>query len=141
MQHPRRHEVLRCVGAEERAGGEDFVDIVSADFLPEHAFLLCSDGLSDLLTSSRLLELVLAHAESPKALVGALVDQANAAGGKDNVTAVFVMGDGFREAVKSTRSGSAPDYKEWVIKVLLSRWAVLLYGLILGAAGMLLNRR
>lgn len=142
MQHPRRNEVLRCVGVGERAAvGEDFVDIVTTDFQLDQAFLLCSDGLSDFVTSSQLLDIILAHAESPKALVGALINKANATGGKDNVTVVFVMGVRFPQAAISMKWAPGLTFKKRLVTILLSRWAILLYGLIVGGAAVFLARR
>jgi PPM family protein phosphatase len=141
MQHPRRNEVLRCVGVKERAApGEDFVDIITADFQPDQAFLLCSDGLSDLVTSSQLLDIILAHAESPKMLVGALIDKANVAGGKDNITAVVVIGGGFCQAAETMKRPPPLTYKQRLITVLYSRWAMLLYGLFAGGLAVFLMR-
>jgi PPM family protein phosphatase len=141
MQHPRRNEVLRCMGVEEiAAGGNGFVDTISTDFRPEHAFLLCSDGLSDLLTSSRLYDLILEHHDSPKSLVRALVDETNAAGGKDNVTAIFVMGNKFPEVIKSLRPRQQSAFRERAVSILLSRWALFVYGIILGITVIFLVR-
>ena len=134
MRHPRRNEVLRCVGIEERmTDEEDFVNLIRTDFQPEHAFLMCSDGLSDLVTSARILDIIHTHAESPKTIVRALVDEANEAGGTDNITAIFIMGERFSQAVESSKSNPFLSYKERITLILLSRWVTLLYGFILGA--------
>lgn len=91
MRHPRRNEVYRDVGSEPHAPDDpEFVDIHEVRFEPGDALLLCSDGLSDLVESSAILDVVKEHAGDPHAVVHGLIDAANAAGGKDNVTAVYI---------------------------------------------------
>ena len=91
MRHPRRNEVYRDVGSEPHAPDDpEFVDIHEISVDPGDALLLCSDGLSDLVESSVILRLVSEHAGYPHAVVGGLIDAANAAGGKDNITAVYI---------------------------------------------------
>jgi parallel beta-helix repeat protein len=100
MRHPRRNEVFRDVGTEEHApDDQNFIEIAIAGWDRESALVLCSDGLTDLVPSSVLLRIVEAYAGRPEAAVRALVDAANEAGGKDNVTAIVVEGSGFARAV------------------------------------------
>ena len=94
MRHPRRNEVYRDVGSEPHAPDDpEFVDLLEIPFDPGDALLLCSDGLSDLVESSAILDVVNEHAGNPHAVVHGLIDAANAAGGKDNVTVVYIEGD------------------------------------------------
>jgi serine/threonine protein phosphatase PrpC len=96
MQHPRRNEVYRDVGSEPHEPGDpDFIDIHELSFEPDSALLLCSDGLTDLVDSSSINSIVLRSAGRPPHVVKALIDAANAAGGKDNVTVVYVEGERF----------------------------------------------
>ena len=91
MRHPRRNEVYRDVGSEPHAPDDpEFVELHEINFDPGDALLLCSDGLSDLVESSAILRTVDAHEGNPHAVVRGLIDAANTAGGKDNVTAVYV---------------------------------------------------
>ncbi len=53
-------------------------------------FLLCSDGLVDEITDEAIAEILLAHPDHPDAAAQALVDAANEAGGRDNITVVVV---------------------------------------------------
>jgi hypothetical protein len=64
-------------------------------FEPDAALLLCSDGLTDLVDSSSINEIVWRSAGRPQEVVRSLIEAANAAGGKDNVTAVYVEGARF----------------------------------------------
>jgi serine/threonine protein phosphatase PrpC len=111
MRHPRRNEIFRDVGSEAHEPDEEgWIEIVEVPFDPASALLLCSDGLSDMIPAREILAAVEANAASPEAAVRALVQRANAAGGKDNVSAVLVAGDRFAEAVARRRAqaGKAP---------------------------------
>jgi serine/threonine protein phosphatase PrpC len=100
MQHPRRNEVYRDVGSEPHEPGDaDFIDVHELPFEPDAAFLLCSDGLTDLVDSASINEIVARWAGRPHQIVKALIDAANAAGGKDNVTVVYVEGERFAPLV------------------------------------------
>jgi len=91
MRHPRRNEITRDVGsAPRRPEDPDFVEVGSHPFPPGRALLLCSDGLSDLVTPEEILSVVSRSPEDPGAVVRGLIEAANAAGGTDNVTAVYV---------------------------------------------------
>ncbi len=96
MRHPRRNEVYRDVGSEPHDPSDgDFIDVDHTPFEPDAAMLLCSDGLTDLVDSSSIGRTLRQFAGDPDAVVRALIDSANAAGGKDNVTAVYVEGERF----------------------------------------------
>jgi serine/threonine protein phosphatase PrpC len=98
MRHPRRNEVYRDVGSERHGlGDRDFIDIARIPFESDAALLLCSDGLTDCVTSSTINEIIEGHAGEPETIVRLLIDAANRAGGKDNVTAVYVEGARFVE--------------------------------------------
>jgi hypothetical protein len=107
MRHPRRNEVYRDVGSEPHEPGDpDFIDITELQFEPGAALLLCSDGLTDLVPASTIGRLVRQFAGHPDRVVGALVDAAKNAGGKDNVTVVYVEGDEFKARAGQPSSGS-----------------------------------
>src|ERR1700676_5447835 len=96
MQHPRRHEVFRDVGSRRRDPDDaEFVEMKEFLFKPDAAILLCSDGLSDLVTAAEIREIVESSDGDPEKVSRDLVDAANQAGGKDNITAVFVAGSEF----------------------------------------------
>jgi hypothetical protein len=89
--------------APHEPGDEDFIELVACGFEDDAAILLCSDGLSDMLTAIEIQRIVRLHAGDPGAVVEALVTAANAAGGKDNVTVVYA------EGLKFPRSRAAVD--------------------------------
>ena len=54
MRHPRRNEVFRDVGSTYRDKDEqEFVDVIEEPLERDSAILVCSDGLSDMLTAVR----------------------------------------------------------------------------------------
>jgi serine/threonine protein phosphatase PrpC len=96
MRHPRRNEVYRDVGSEHHDPHDsEFIDIEEIPFETDAALLLCSDGLSDLVDSATIADIVSQYAGEPEAVVRTLIETANAAGGKDNVTVVYVEGERF----------------------------------------------
>jgi len=83
--HPMRNVLTRSVGVEaDVAVTRTEVPIQNGDKI-----LLCSDGLSDLITPMQLLDTVLAHDDIDELAMG-LIDAANAAGGHDNISVVVV---------------------------------------------------
>jgi len=109
MRHPRRNEVFRDVGSAFRdKDDEEFVEVVEAPFTPDSAILLCTDGLTDLVPAAAIERVVRRHAGRPQLVAETLVDAANEAGGKDNVTVVYAEAPGFSSAARR-RSSSPPD--------------------------------
>jgi len=90
MRHPRRNEINKALGFEEDISmPEDFIETGESPFLPGDLLLLCSDGLTDMIGSAAILQ-VLTAKKSLTAKAKALVDAANEAGGNDNITAVLI---------------------------------------------------
>jgi hypothetical protein len=117
MRHPRRNELFRDVGgALHDKDEDDFVEVVEAEWTPEHALLLCTDGLTDMVPSATIEQLVVRHAGRPQQVADALVDAANDAGGHDNVTVVYAEGAAFatwaRQREASTGGAAAQDRDE-----------------------------
>ena len=138
MQHPRRNEVFRDVGSRGHIAGDDtFIQIRRCSLKPDAAFLICSDGLTDQLTSAQVREIVQRYDGDPAGVAAELVRAANAAGGKDNTTALLVAGPRFRgrgdsataELPGAVSCAAAP----WrtLGRLLTGRMAFLLYGLLL----------
>jgi serine/threonine protein phosphatase PrpC len=104
MAHPRRNEVFRDVGSCSRSADEgEFIEVRHCELPNDAAMLLCSDGLSDHLTSRRIREITERYAGDAAQTARNLVDAANQAGGRDNITAVFVAGPAFRGRSAATR--------------------------------------
>lgn len=81
--HPQRALLLKSLSGD--AGTAP--DLKLRDALPGDRYLLCSDGLSGVVADERIAH-VLATAATPDAAVGALIGEANATGGPDNVSCV-----------------------------------------------------
>ena len=87
--HPQRSIITRALGPEP----EVEVDIQAVPAEPGDIFLLCSDGLTTMLNDERIRELA-NGATSLEAAVKTLVDEANRAGGRDNITvSIFQVED------------------------------------------------
>src|SRR5439155_387921 len=73
MRHPRHNEVFRDVGSRLRGPHEEeFIEIKTVRFRPDAALLICSDGLSDVLTAARIGAIVESYDGDPQALIRAL---------------------------------------------------------------------
>jgi PPM family protein phosphatase len=134
MEHPRRNEVYRDVGTAPRAAGDDgFIEVRKCRFRRDAAILLCSDGLTDHLSSARVREVVERYDGDAARVASELVEAANGAGGRDNITAVFVAGPEFRgRAGGSTRPRIGTTRIRVPRGTLTGRAAFLIYGLLLG---------
>jgi serine/threonine protein phosphatase PrpC len=129
MRHPRRNEVYRDVGSQEHAPDDpDFIELLSIPFEPDSALLLCSDGLSDQVTSSEIRRTVLANAGHPGGAVHELIEAANRAGGKDNVSILVVEGEQFA-AAREASPGMAPPARS----VFAGKPAMFVYGVACAA--------
>jgi serine/threonine protein phosphatase PrpC len=90
MRHPRRNEITKALGFEEDIDTpEDFIETGESPFLPGDLLLLCSDGLTDMISSGTITQ-VLTTKKSIASKGKALINAANDAGGNDNITAVLV---------------------------------------------------
>jgi len=87
--HPQRSIITRALGPEP----EVEVDLQTVPAQAGDVFLICSDGLTTMLGDKQIGQ-VLARATSMESAVRALVDEANRAGGRDNITVIaFRLGD------------------------------------------------
>ncbi len=76
--------VTRAVGVEDTVLLETHLHEV----LPSDVYLMCSDGLSDMLDNETIAQVLQAH-DSIEDATRALIDAANDAGGKDNIAVVL----------------------------------------------------
>jgi PPM family protein phosphatase len=81
--HPQRSIITRSVGPEP----EVEVDLQTVPAQAGDIFLLCSDGLTTMLDDEHI-ERLLTRATSMPNAVRALVDEANRAGGRDNISVI-----------------------------------------------------
>lgn len=83
--HPDRHVITRAIGALEVSPAEYALIPISGD----SRLLLCSDGVTGELSDESIAE-ILASTPNTTEAVARIIDDAVAAGGHDNVTAVLV---------------------------------------------------
>jgi protein phosphatase len=82
--HPQRSVITRAVGTDPDVD----VDGFTLEAEDGDVFLICSDGLSDMVEDEEILELVHQNRDDLDKAVRALVGAANRGGGEDNITAV-----------------------------------------------------
>lgn len=80
--HPIKNYITRALGVKDRIS----VDFTTEDFCENDIFLMCSDGLSNMIESDSLKELIKCADDDT---CNKLVDTANSNGGKDNITVVI----------------------------------------------------
>ena len=113
----------------------EFIEIRRCRFHPDAAILLCSDGLTDQLTAAEVREIVERYEGDAARVARELVEAANRAGGRDNITALFVAGPEFTGA--RARHGHAAALCHHAAAraasaLFTGRVAFLTYGLLLG---------
>jgi PPM family protein phosphatase len=84
-RHPQRSAITRAVGTESAIDA----DVFSVPAELGDVYLLCSDGLTDMLAADDIAAAILEADRDPVAAAGALVAGANARGGEDNITVVL----------------------------------------------------
>ena len=82
-EHPQRSIITRALGPEPTV----VVDTMTFPSRPGDVLLLCSDGLTTMLSDDRIAE-VLGQGGDLRSAVKTLIREANEAGGRDNITAV-----------------------------------------------------
>ena len=83
--HPHRSVITRALGTEPEVD----VDVFSLQARPGDLFLLCSDGLSTMLESETIVEVIARERDDLLATTHELIRAANNAGGDDNITVVL----------------------------------------------------
>jgi serine/threonine protein phosphatase PrpC len=83
---PMKHILVRAVGIHQSVEA----DVYEMQPLPGDLILMCSDGLTDMLTDEEIHQAVLQGGDLEK-ICSRLVDLANERGGLDNVTAVVFL--------------------------------------------------
>jgi len=92
VDHPHRSVITRAVGTEPSVD----VDTLTVEAHAGDLYLLCSDGLTDMIGDAEILAQAEAGDRRPDAVAQLLVDAANRAGGSDNITVIafeIVEGD------------------------------------------------
>jgi len=104
--HPQRSVITRALGTDPDVD----VDTFSVQAETGDLFLLCSDGLTDMVPEDSILEVVERHREDIDGALRALVKAANRGGGQDNITVVaFEIADGVLANDGDTREQALPE--------------------------------
>ena len=111
-----RNVITRALGMHDVV----LVDVLAEATREDDIYVLCSDGLSGMITDAELLDVVTTH-EDPEVACRALIALANDHGGEDNITAVVLrLVDAERDFVprrspsslEETRQVTLPDFDE-----------------------------
>jgi protein phosphatase len=102
--HPHKNVLTRAIGTDE----EVEVDEETIELLDGDRLLLCSDGLTGMVTEDQI-QAILDNSEQPQQAADRLVKAANRAGGIDNISVVVLaaIGEG-DDASSPTRRRAAP---------------------------------
>jgi protein phosphatase len=84
-RHPQRSAITRAVGTERAIE----VDVFTAPAELGDLVLLCSDGLTDMLSEHEIASALIDAERDPEGAADALVAAANTEGGEDNITVVL----------------------------------------------------
>jgi len=95
--HPQRSVITRALGTDPDVD----VDTFAVDAEPGDIYLICSDGLSSMVDSRDIEDILRKHRADLESASKALIQAANRGGGEDNITAVLF-------AVEAGVSDAAP---------------------------------
>jgi protein phosphatase len=85
-RHPLKNVITKAVGAKDTIE----IDVVEQQLQPGDVGLICSDGLHAMINDEHILNAIHPFPASLQEAAGKLIDAANEAGGKDNVSVVLV---------------------------------------------------
>ena len=86
FEHPQKNLITRALGTEDGVT----VDTAVLPVEVGDRFVLCSDGLTDMVREEGMKEILARHPEDPEGAVRELLSAALEAGGNDNITVVVV---------------------------------------------------
>jgi len=93
MNHPCRNVIERSIGVKRLDSDTEYIEIRTFPLTGGLKILLCSDGLCDMITSAQINDIV--RLEIPlEETARKLVEAANEAGGRDNITVVLLRTEG-----------------------------------------------
>jgi len=83
---PHKNVITRALGMRDTVQ----VDVSTKDVRDGDIYLLCSDGLSGMVSDELMEQIIETHSDDLEAVVSEMVDQANRAGGVDNITVLVL---------------------------------------------------
>jgi PPM family protein phosphatase len=120
-RHPQRSAITRALGTEATVEVDGFTVVAE----PGDVFLICSDGLSSMLTDDEMTAAIEGANGDPHEAADALIRAANGQGGEDNITVVLfemVASDAAAEEVPEQQppADAGPDTLEFLARELES---------------------
>ncbi len=85
-QFPNKNFITRALGVAPKVS----VDIQEHNTHPKDIYLLCSDGLNDMLKDEEIQNILLQHTDSLESAARELITAANQKGGKDNISVILI---------------------------------------------------
>lgn len=85
-RHPQKNLITRSIGTHP----EVEIDLLNGAAAEGDIYLLCSDGLTDVLSDRDILQIIKSSNKNPQKIAKELIEKTNAGGSPDNVTAVVV---------------------------------------------------
>ena len=84
--HPQRNLITKAIGLEQNID----VDVDCIKLYPDDILLLCTDGLTTMLSDEEILHIILKKKSNIEQATELLVKSAKNSGGTDNITAILV---------------------------------------------------
>jgi serine/threonine protein phosphatase PrpC len=108
--HPQRSVITRALGTDPDVD----VDTFSVTAQTGDLFLLCSDGLTDMVSEGSILDVVERNRADINGALRALVKEANRGGGQDNITVVAfeIAAEGAAAQDGDTREQALPEEED-----------------------------
>ena len=105
-EHPQKNLITRALGADEEVD----VDTAIVSIEAGDRILLCSDGLSDMVSETGISEILAEYPDDPERAARVLLSAALDAGGNDNITVVVVdVKEQPAAEVRESRSGASSE--------------------------------
>lgn len=112
MKHPKRNEINKALGFDNQVGIQtDYIETGESPFLPGDMILVCSDGLTDMVSNGDITSILISD-KSLEDKGKELVRVANEKGGKDNITVALVYHDAARVKQEATRPSNSVKKKD-----------------------------
>lgn len=84
--HPQKNVLLRVLGCEKNVEP----DIITKGFLTDDVLLICSDGLTNMLETDEIYDIVIENKDDPENGCKKLLEEANSRGGYDNISIILI---------------------------------------------------
>ncbi len=88
--HPKKNVLMKALGAAEKVD-LDIFDVVDMEF---DAIMLCSDGLTNMLTEEQIEKVLIEDDLTGEEKVEKLIRKCNARGGNDNISVAYLVRNG-----------------------------------------------